>query len=154
MYVYLYASAYLYMHVNMYYVCKYVCTCVYKCVYSLRKVKRDIGSPGTWVTDSCEPPSECWEPNQESGQKQQVCSPPRNLSFLSHSVLPGLHETLPILLKGEKKGKETKLQIWIPPFFNFGAQKQNLKMGFERKLRSFTKIPNHLDTFEHTQNHT
>lgn len=40
------------------------------CAWCLQMSEKGVGSPETIVTDGCEPPTECWEPNLSPLQEQ------------------------------------------------------------------------------------
>lgn len=50
----------------------YVCMYVYMYAWYLRKPEEGVGSLGTGVTDSFEPPYWCWELNPDPLQGQQL----------------------------------------------------------------------------------
>jgi hypothetical protein len=58
--------------VGILHVCMYVCVCYVPCVCLLLKEKMYVGSPGTRVLDSWEPPCGCWEPNLGPLKEQPV----------------------------------------------------------------------------------
>ena len=47
---------------------------------ALRRPEEGVGSPGTGITDGCEPPCGCWESNPGPLEEQPVLLPTADLS--------------------------------------------------------------------------
>ena len=48
---------------------------MYAVVFAPQKAENGVRSPGTGVTDDCEPPCGCWESKPEALQEQQMLFP-------------------------------------------------------------------------------
>ena len=69
MYICTYVCTYVCTHV-----CMYACMCVYVCMTAecSRRLEEDIGPPRTGITDGCESPCRCQEPNPGPQGEQPV----------------------------------------------------------------------------------
>ena len=54
-----------------------------------QRSEEGVGSPGTWVTDGCEPPCRCWEPNQDptSVLNHWAISPAPSIHFITNNIM-------------------------------------------------------------------